>query len=75
MQTKTDLVDFVTGNYQLSTDNVFTFQQNLSSSSLADEDTYNQLKSGFEKFKAKNNQIINGGKIIPDSIYNAYSPK
>jgi uncharacterized sulfatase len=75
MQTKNDLIDFVMGNNHLSGNNVYSLGQNLTSQDVQDNDNFNQLKYAFDKFKSKNNKIINGGALIPDSIYQKYSPR
>ncbi len=75
MQTKTDLVDFVTDKYQLNSGDVFIIGQDLTTQKDNNNSNATSLNNAFEAFKAKNNKIVNGAKIIPDSIYKAYHPK
>jgi hypothetical protein len=33
----------------------------------------NKMKSSFDRFKQQNQQVVNGAKLIPDSIYTRYA--
>ncbi len=75
MQTKNDLVDFVMGDHLLNGETVYQLSQNLSVNALSDQNKYNQLNGAFEQFKKRNNMLVNGAKLLPDSIYERYFPK
>lgn len=74
LQTKTDMIDFIMGNYHLNGDNLFKLNAELGEDPLQDEEKASQLKNAFDQFKKKNAQIFTGSHIIPDSIYNHYRP-
>ncbi|HVS90740.1 MAG TPA: sulfatase-like hydrolase/transferase [Mucilaginibacter sp.] len=74
LQTKTDMIDFIMGDYHLNGDNLFKLNADLGEDPLQDEDKTNQLKNAFDEFKRKNEQIFTGSHIIPDSIHQHYNP-
>jgi phosphoglycerol transferase MdoB-like AlkP superfamily enzyme len=73
MQTKTDLVDFVMGEYHLNADNLFKLNPELGEDAIQDEAKRNQLKNAFDQFRKKNTMIMSGNHIIPDTIYHHYT--
>jgi phosphoglycerol transferase MdoB-like AlkP superfamily enzyme len=73
MQTKTDIIDFISGEYHLNGDNLFKLNAELGEDPVHDDDKSNQLKNAFDQFKKRNNQIVTGNWIIPDSIHQHYS--
>jgi uncharacterized sulfatase len=74
MQTKTDLVDFVMGEYHLNGDQLFRLSENLSEAELRDDEKKNELRNAFDKFLKRNAMLINGGgRIIPDTILQHYT--
>ena len=75
MQTKTDLIDFVMGEYHLNGTDLYKLNSDLGEELSDDEDQKNQLIGAFEQFKKKNSEIVLGKKILPDSIYSKYSTK
>lgn len=74
MQTKTDLIDYVLDVYHLNGNSLFQINADMGEVSSDDNNMKSRLQNAFDTFKRKNNKIINGGKIIPDSIYLKYSP-
>lgn len=74
LQTKTDMIDFIMGEYHLNGDNLFKLNAELGEDPVQDEEKTAQLKNAFDQFKKKNAQIFTGSHIIPDSIYNHYRP-
>ncbi|MFI5161059.1 MAG: LTA synthase family protein [Sphingobacteriales bacterium] len=73
MQTKTDIIDFISGEYHLNGDNLFKLNAELGEDPIHDDDKANQLRNAFDQFKKRNNQIVTGNFIIPDSIHQHYS--
>ena len=73
IQTKTDINDYILGNYHLNGDNLFELNQNLGEATLNDDDIKNRIKNVFNTFKRKSKSITLDKKIIPDSIYNKYT--
>ena len=68
MQTKTDMVDFVQGNYWMNQNSLFKISANMDLNPVTDVDKSNQLKAGFNRFKSKNDQFTGTLKLIPDSL-------
>ncbi|TVZ28709.1 putative sulfatase [Gillisia sp. Hel_I_86] len=75
MQTKTNLDDFIMGEYHLNGTDLFKLNSELGENLVEDETEKNRLRGAFEQFKQRNSQIIKGKQIIPDSIYSKYTPK
>lgn len=73
MQTKNDINGFVAGDYFLNSDELFELGNGMSLNPLQDDATKGRIKSLFDNFKKRNDKIINGAKLIPDSIYLKYS--
>ncbi len=73
MQTKTDMVDFVQGNYWINQNNLFKIAANMDLTPVTDAEKSNQLKAGFNRFKSKNDQFIGNLKLIPDTLLLRYS--
>lgn len=74
MQTKTDIIDFIMGEYHLNGDNLFKLNAELGEDPIHDEEKSNQLKNAFDQFKKRNAQIVTGNWIIPDTIHQHYNP-
>jgi len=74
IQTKTDMLDFVMGEYHLNGNTLFKLNNAMEEVSVQDEGAYNQLKNAFDNFKKKNTKIVNGSKVVPDSLIKKYSP-
>ncbi len=72
IQTKTAMVDFVQGEYHLNGNQLFKLNLDMGETPIQDQDRLNQLMDNFNNFKTKNNKIAKGGKLLPDSIINAY---
>jgi len=74
MQTKTNLIDFIMGEYHLNGDKLYKLNEDLGEELIIDDDEKkNQLINAFNQFRKKNNVIINGGKIVPDSLFRNYT--
>jgi phosphoglycerol transferase MdoB-like AlkP superfamily enzyme len=72
MQTKTDLVDYISGLYHLNEDKLFKFDADLGEDEAPNEALTNRLKNSFDEFKRRNEVIITGSHIIPDSLHQHY---
>ena len=75
MQTKNDLVDFIKGGFMLSNNNLFRIGPNMDLTPEQDPGKQNELTSAFNSFLAKNRQIQESLKIIPDSILIKFRPR
>jgi uncharacterized sulfatase len=74
LQTKTDMIDFIMGEYHLNGDNLFKLNAELGEDPLQDDEKLSQLRNAFDQFKKRNSQIVTGNHIIPDSIHQHYNP-
>lgn len=75
LQTKNDLVDFLSGTQLLNNRQLFTLKEGLHSSINEDEMRAASLQHSFDEFKKKNEMLINGAPLLPDSIYERYLPR
>lgn len=74
IQTKTDMLDFVTGAYHLNGSTLFKLDNEMQETVVKDDNVFNQLKSAFDKFKKKNTKVAAGAKLMPDSLLINYAP-
>ncbi|TCC89402.1 LTA synthase family protein [Pedobacter frigiditerrae] len=74
IQTKTDMLDFVMGEYHLNGNTLFKLNSDMQEVAVEDESVLNEMKNKFASFKKRNNKIANGAKIWPDSLIKNYSP-
>lgn len=72
MQTKTDLIDFVMGQYHLNGQDVYRLNNTLNEERVTDGPVIESMKGAFGKFQQKNQQFIQGAKLIPDTLFNAW---
>ena len=76
MQTKTDLIDFVMGNYMINGNDLYAINSNMDLTRETNNDAeLLKLRGAFDKFKFKNNQFLNGYKLVPDSLIQKYLKK
>ncbi len=75
MQTKTDLIDFVMGNYLLNGDDLYRIESNMNLVQEKNDAKAGELKSAFTKFKNRNTQFLQSRKIVPDSLLQRYTSR
>lgn len=75
LQTKTELVDFLEGDNLLNNSQLFKLKQGLKSSPVEDEAQVAAMVHSFNEFKKKNESVIKGAPLLPDSIYSRYFPR
>jgi phosphoglycerol transferase MdoB-like AlkP superfamily enzyme len=75
MQTKTELVDFVMGDYMLSGENLFRINNTMDLSAINNPAKLNELKAAFSRFKNKNEIFKRTLKMSPDSLLKKYTPQ
>jgi len=73
IQNKTDIIDFVMGEYHLNGTDLFKLNPGMGEDRVNDDVRKNQLLNEFNLFKKRNAVIVNGGKIIPDSLFKSYT--
>lgn len=72
-QTKTELVDFVMGEYHLNGEQLFKLQPDLGEDPIDNPEKKMELLNAFNQFRRRNAEIISGKEIIPDSIVKKYT--
>lgn len=73
MQTKTDMIDFVCGNYHLNGQQLFKLNAEMGEIPDDDANERDKLRQLFDQFKSRNQLLIDGkGKLLPDSILKHY---
>lgn len=73
MQTKTDLVDFVMGNYHLNGNDLFRLSPSLGEEKVDDNTVKEGILSAFNRFRQKNDQLQQQGKLLPDSLIDKFT--
>ena len=71
-QTKTELIDFVMGEYHLNGDNLYHLTRDFKEEAIQDDAKKDELMNAFNQFKRKNAEVIKGKKILPDSLLRKY---
>ena len=74
-QTKSNLVDFVMGNYHLNDANLFKLSKNMDEEPETNPAIKARLQAAFDRFKQKNNLVTAQKPLLPDSIFWGYYPK
>jgi len=72
MQTKNDVIDFIQGLSHLNSNSAFSIGPGMDESLANDKETKERLTDAFNRFKVRNEKLIQGGGLIPDSIYQKY---
>ncbi len=75
MQTKSEFIDFIKDENMLNATDLYKINSNAGLNLLNDAAAAAQLTAAFDKFKQKNNRMLAGAKILPDSIYTRFFPK
>ncbi|MES3017797.1 MAG: sulfatase-like hydrolase/transferase [Bacteroidota bacterium] len=73
IQNKSDIVDFISGEYHLNGNVLFKLSSDMNEVVSSDARMKAQLTNAFNQFKRRNSMIISGKKIIPDSIFQKYT--
>jgi uncharacterized sulfatase len=75
MQTKTEIIDFVQGNWLINSNVLYRIGDKMELTPEDDPAKANELKGNFDRYLIKNNQFISNLKILPDSLLLRYLPK
>jgi phosphoglycerol transferase MdoB-like AlkP superfamily enzyme len=75
MQTKTDIIDFVQGDWLINANVLYRINNKMELTMEDNQSKANELKAGFERFKSKNDQFLTNLKLLPDSLLAHYLPK
>lgn len=72
MQTKTEIIDFIQGNWMVNSNTLFRINDKMELTQEDNPAKANELKANFDRYKFKNNQFISNLKILPDSLLLRY---
>ena len=73
MQTKTDLIDFVSETYHLNGNQLYQLYPNLYEEPITDDAKKEELITAFADFKRRNQLITEGKPLVPDSLVTKYA--
>jgi phosphoglycerol transferase MdoB-like AlkP superfamily enzyme len=71
-QTKTEMIDFVMNEYHLNGEDLYKLNREFSEQLVIDEAKKEKLKAAFNQFRRKDSEIVEGKRLVPDSIINKY---
>lgn len=74
-QTKTDLVDFVMGEYHLNGQELYKLDRKFKEKPVNDQNKKDEILNAFNQFRRKNTEIIEGKKILPDTLFRNFSTR
>ncbi len=74
MQTKTELTDFIKGDYLLNSNELYQINNKMGLVPGSNEAKANELMSAFNRFKLKNESFVKSLRLLPDSLLNKYKP-
>jgi len=67
MQSKDQIADFISGNYHLNQNNLYSVK--IQNEELVENEvTKNKVAKQFNNFKQKNNAFYSSANLIPDSL-------
>ncbi|SFQ26785.1 uncharacterized sulfatase [Pseudarcicella hirudinis] len=73
MMTKAELVDYIRGGYLLNNNDLYRISDGMGLELVDEKPMQNQLKGAFEQFKQRNNRMLGGSKLIPDSVLTKFN--
>lgn len=73
MQTKNEITDFISGEYFLNQDVLFSIDNNMYIEPIENAEIKEKLNGEFRRFKSQNDLVSKVGKLVPDSIYFKFS--
>ncbi len=68
MQTKNDVTDYLMGDHMLNNEDLFKISDNMNLDPVNDDNEKNKLKAAFARFKQKNDKLLKGTSMLPDSL-------
>lgn len=73
MMTKTEMIDYVMGNYLLNNNDLYEIGDGMKLTAVSDPDQARRLSAAFGAFKRRNQRFIGGAPLVPDSVLRAYA--
>lgn len=74
MMTKSQMIDFVKGTYMINNSDLYQLTPSMGMVLTTDKGVQSTLKGGFDAFRQKNNRMLNGSKLVPDSVITRFIP-
>ncbi|SOD11550.1 LTA synthase family protein [Pedobacter xixiisoli] len=71
-QTVSDLTDYISGEYFLNGQTLFSVGDNFALEAVQEDTKRSQLMGEFNQYKSQNNQVSKSLKLIPDSLYRKF---
>jgi len=72
MQSKSQLIDFVSADLHLNSGAVYKLNKDLSEDRIDNKTSAEELSQRFETFKKMNRQFTSKMKLLPDSVFTSY---
>ena len=73
-QTVSDLTDYVSGEFFLNGQTLFSMGDNFTLQAIQDEAKQSQLVGEFNQYKSQNSQVTQTLKLLPDTLYRKFKP-
>jgi len=73
-QTKTNLVDFVFGNWFLNQDTLYEMSDGMNINPIRNDDALARVQARFAAFRAANDKFMRSGTLIPKEPEGQFSP-
>jgi uncharacterized sulfatase len=74
IQTKSDIIDFVMGEYMLNGNDLYHINKNIDLEYEQNEAVESRIKAAFNRFKVRNNAFRKNRALVPDSLLQRYAP-
>lgn len=75
MQTKNEVNDFVMGDHLLDGNDLYLIGNDMQLTPEPDKDKTAGIKAAFNRFRLKNEKLLQGAPMIPDSLCQSYLPR
>jgi uncharacterized sulfatase len=74
MQTKSDIIDFISGDWMLHNQDLYKITPEMGLIPVSDPNRKSQMTASFNQFLDKNGRFINGAPLVVDSTYKKFFP-
>ena len=74
MQTKTEIIDFIKGEYLINGNTLYHIGKTMDISVETNEAKFNELNDAFNRYKNKNALFVKSLKLLPDTLLKKFLP-
>lgn len=74
IQTKTEMKDFIKGDYLLNGNDLYQFNSRMGLMAQTNEVRTSEMQSAFKRYRLKNESFLKSLKLLPDSLLNKFKP-